>query len=64
MIKLKREAESGQLKGFLVRAYGIVMGIWYSDDRSQVMCTRCGKIKEINYGRGSLFCIGDASGKH
>ena len=27
------------------------------------MCTRCGKIKEINYGRGSLFCICDASGK-
>ena len=25
MIKLKREAESGQLKGFLVWAYGIVM---------------------------------------
>ena len=25
MIKLKREAESGQLKGFLVRADGIVM---------------------------------------
>ena len=25
MIKLKREAESGQLKGFLVQADGIVM---------------------------------------
>ena len=25
MIKLKREVESGQLKGFLVRADGIVM---------------------------------------
>ena len=58
MIKLKREAESGQLKGFFST------GIWYSDDRSQVMCTRCGKIKEINYERGSPFCICDASGKH
>ena len=57
MIKLKREAESGQLKGFLVRADGMVM-------IGHRLCVLCGKIKEINYGRGSLFCICDASGKH
>ena len=36
---------------------------WYIDDGSQVMCIGCGRIKEINYGRGSLFCICDASRK-
>ena len=55
VIKLKREAESGQLHGFSVRADG---------DGSQVLCTGCGRIKERNYRRGSLFCICDASGKH
>ena len=53
VIKLKREAE------------GIFStSRWYIDDGSQVMCTGCGRIKERNYGRGSLFCICDASGKH
>ena len=57
MIKLKREAESGQLKGFLVRADGTLM-------MGHKLCTGCGRIKEINYGKGSLFCICDALGKH
>ena len=57
MIKLKREAKSA--------AKGIVnTSIWYSDDGSQIMCTGCGRIKERDYGRGSLFCICDASRKH
>ena len=56
--KLKREAESGQLKGFFST------GRWYIDDRSQVMRTGWGRIKERNHGRGSLFFIYDASGKH
>ena len=58
VIKLKREAESGQLKGFSVLADG------YIDDGSQVVCTGCGRIKERDYGRDSLFCICDASRKH
>ena len=58
MIKLKREAESGQLKGFLVREDGIVM------IGHRLCVLDVGKIKEINYGRGSLFCICDASEKH
>ena len=37
---------------------------WYIDDGSQVVCTGCGRIKERDYGRGSLFCICDASRKH
>ena len=57
MIKLKREAESAA-KGIVNRS------IWYSDDGSQIMCTGCGRIKERDYGRGSLFCICDASRKH
>ena len=49
MIKLKREAESGQLKGFLVRADGIVM------IGHRLCVLDVGRFKEINYGRGSLF---------
>ena len=58
MIKLKREAESGQLKGFLVRADGIVM------IGHRLCVLDVGRLNKINYGRGSLFCICDASGKH
>ena len=53
MIKFKREA-----KGIFSTSR------WYSDDGSQIMCTGCERIKERDYGRGSLFCICDASRKH
>ena len=57
MIKLKREAESGQLKGFSVRADGTVM-------MGNRLCVPDVRELKKDYRRGSLFCICDASKKH